>query len=224
MAFPLAAAFPWLIGAGKGALGLAAKGGAAKLAGAAAGAGVRAAAGSKLAAALTAAKGLGTAGGVRGAAVGGTRMAGRALGGLWKHSGTTNIERTLRLGPDLVFGGMAAANTPGDFGDKLIAGGTQAIGSIGLGLGASKLPGVRGTQLEGLADMSGSIAGDFGGMYLGDALLRAKGGGTTPWEKMQMEGNEQMRRELEQQVMAQYGVAGYRPHELLNHDGMNGIS
>ena len=224
MAFMLGAAVPWLIGAGKGALGLAAKGGAAKLAGAAAGAGARAAAGSKLASAIAAAKGLGTAGGAKGAVAGGTRMAGNALGNLWKMSGTTNVERTLRLGPDLVFGGMAAAQTPGDFGDKLIAGSTQAIGSIGLGLGASKLPGIRGTQLEGLADMTGSIAGDFGGMYMGDALLRAKGGGTTPWEKMQMEGNEQMRQEMERQIMAQYGIAGYRPHQVFNPDGLNGMS
>jgi hypothetical protein len=75
-----------------------------------------------------------------------------------------------------------------------------------------------------MADMTGSIAGDFGGMYVGDAMLRAKGGGTTPWEKMQIEGNEQMRRELEQQIMAQYGVAGYRPHQLFNHDGLDGVS
>jgi hypothetical protein len=74
-----------------------------------------------------------------------------------------------------------------------------------------------------MADMMGSIGGDFAGMYTGDALLRAKGGGTTPWEKVQMEGNEQMRRELEQQIMAQYGVAGYRPHTIFNPDGMDGI-
>jgi hypothetical protein len=210
MAFPALAAIPAL---------LAKLGAAAKVTGAAVG--TKAALGAKAAAVgAGAVKGAG----IRGAIGSGGRMAGQALSGLWKHSGTTNIERTLRLGPDLVFGGMAAANTPGDFGDKLIAGGTQAIGSIGLGLGASKLPGVRGTQLEGLADMTGSIAGDFGGMYLGDALLRAKGGGTTPWEKVQMEGNEQMRRELEQQIMAQYGIAGYRPHQLFNHDGLNGVT
>jgi hypothetical protein len=149
-------------------------------------------------------------------------MAGQALGGIWKHSGATNVERVMRLGPDMVFGGMAAANTPGDFGDKLIAGGTQAIGSIGLGLGASKIPGIRGTALEGMADMTGSIAGDFGGMYVGDAMLRAKGGGTTPWEKVQMEGNEQMRAELEQQILRQYGLAGHRPHDLFMED--NGLA
>ena len=64
--------------------------------------------------------------------------------------------------------------------------------------------------------MMGSIGGDFAGMYTGDALLRAKGGGTTPWEKVQMEGNEQMRQELEQQIMAQYGIAGYRPHSMFS--------
>lgn len=216
MAFPLAALIPWAVGAGKGALGLAAKGGAAKLAGAAAGAGARAAVGTKLGAALAAAKGLGTASGAKSAAVGGTRMAGNALGKLWQMSGNTNVERVMRLGPDALFGTMAAVNTPGDLMDKAIAGGTQAIGSVGLGLAASKIPGIRGTNMEGMADMMGSIGGDFAGMYTGDALLRAKGGGTTPWEKVQMEGNEQMRQELEQQIMAQYGIAGYRPHSMFS--------
>ena len=203
MAFPALAAIPALLAK----LGVAGKAAAT-------------AAGTKTALAAGAAKGLG----VRGALGGGTRMAGNALGNLWKMSGSNTLERTLRLGPDIGFGVMAGAQTPGDFGDKLIAGGSQAVGSIGLGLGASKLPGVRGTQLEGLADMTGSIAGDFGGMYMGDALLRAKGGGTTPWEKVQMEGNEQMRQEMERQIMAQYGIAGYRPHQAFNHDGLEGIS
>lgn len=194
---------------------------AAKTAGAVIGSKVALGAGAKAAAAgAGAAKGVG----VKSALAGGTRMAGSALSKLWKMSGSNTLERTLRLGPDIGFGVMAGAQTPGDFGDKLIAGGSQAVGSIGLGLGASKLPGVRGTQLEGLADMTGSIAGDFAGMYTGDALLRAKGGGTTPWEKMQMEGNEQMRREMEQQIMAQYGLAGHRPHQLFNHDGLDGIT
>ena len=156
----------------------------------------------------------------------GRRMAGQALGGvgkagkfIWNQSGNSNIERSMRLGPDALFGGMAALQTPGDLGDKLIAGTTQAAGSIGGGLAMSKMPGIRGTAMEGLADMGGSIAGDFVGMYGGDALLRAKGGGMSPWEKMQMEGNEQMRQEMEQQIMAQYGIAGYRPHQLLSEEG-----
>ena len=68
--------------------------------------------------------------------------------------------------------------------------------------------------MEGIADMAGSVAGDYAGMYGGDALLRAKGGGTTPWEKVQQEGNEQMRAEMERELLAQYGLAGYRPHDL----------
>ncbi len=211
----IGAAVPWLIGAGKGALGLAVKGGGAKLAGAAAGVGAKAAASTKLASAVAAAKGLGTFGGAKSAAVGGTRMAGNALGKIWQMSGSNTGERLMRLGPDALFGTMAAVNTPGDIGDKLIAGGTQAIGSVGLGLAGSKLPGIRGTAMEGPMDMVGSIAGDFAGMYTGDALLRAKGGGNTPWEKVQMEGNEQMREELERQILAQYGLAGYRPTDLL---------
>ena len=203
MAFPALAAIPALLAK----LGVAGKAAAT-------------AAGTKTALAAGAAKGLG----VRGALGGGTRMAGNALGNLWKMSGSNTGERLMRLGPDALFGTMAAVNTPGDFVDKAIAGGTQAIGSVGLGLAASKLPGIRGTAMEGPMDMIGSIGGDFAGMYTGDALLRAKGGGTTPWEKVQMEGNEQMRAELEQQIFRQYGLAGHRPHELFNTDGLNGAT
>lgn len=229
MAFPLVAIAPWAIGAAKGALGLGAKAGAGQLAGAAAGTAARGAVGSKLGAAVAAAKGLGAgAAGAGGKTTlgGAARFAGTKLADagkfIWNQSGNTTGERLMRLGPDAFFGGLAAVNTPGDLGDKLIAGSTQAIGSIGLGLGASKIPGIKGTAMEGMADMAGSIAGDFGGMYMGDALLRAKGGGSTPWEKVQMEGNEQMRQELEQQMMAQYGLAGYRPHDAFMSD--NGLA
>ena len=38
-----------------------------------------------------------------------------------------------RLAPDIFFGGLATATTPGDLGDRLIAGGTQFLGG-GLGV------------------------------------------------------------------------------------------
>ena len=40
----------------------------------------------------------------------------------------TLMDYASRFGFDLLFGGLAAAQTPGDLGDKLIAGGTQTLG------------------------------------------------------------------------------------------------
>ena len=41
-----------------------------------------------------------------------------------------------RLAPDAIFGGMAAMQTPGDLGDKLIAGTSTAVGGAVGGIGA----------------------------------------------------------------------------------------
>ena len=65
------------------------------------------------------------------------RKAGEALGlgGRLKAAITGDPTKKIDLadlagtfGFDLLFGGLAAAQTPGDIGDKLIAGGAQAIG------------------------------------------------------------------------------------------------
>ena len=74
-----------------------------------------------------------------------TRMAGTKLanaaagtpafsGGVGKalFGDMTKSQIGMRLAPDLMFGGLAGVMTPGDLGDKLIAGSTQAIGG-GLG-------------------------------------------------------------------------------------------
>jgi hypothetical protein len=59
--------------------------------------------------------------------------------------------------------------------------------------------------------MGGSYAGDFGGMMIGDNAQRIKdkmmgGEGLTPWERMGAEQQAQFAQELEQQIMAQYGI------------------
>ena len=57
------------------------------------------------------------------------RAAGAALGlgkSLFKGMGPADI--ALRLGPDAMFGVMEGAMTPGDLGDKIIAGSGSAIG------------------------------------------------------------------------------------------------
>ena len=147
------------------------------------------------------------------------RMAGPALSKLG--NGTRNLlfgnmgkgEIAQRLAFDAVFGGMAAVQTPGDIGDKLIAGGATFAGGGLTGLAAGGLarrtPGLR--KLEGAADMVGSFGGDYLGMMAGDQLQRGKdrimgGEGLTPWERMSAEQQAQFAQQLEQQIMAQYGI------------------
>ena len=79
------------------------------------------------------------------------------------------------FGFDILFGGLAAAQTPGDIGDKLIAGGSQAIGG---GLGGVGLTAAIGPQRLGkyrfLTDMAGSVGGDMAGFAIGENLMRGK--------------------------------------------------
>ena len=119
----------------------------------------------------------------------------------------------MRLAPDLMFGGLAGVMTPGDLGDKLIAGSTQAIGGglggVALGRGAAKLG--MGENAAFLADMAGSIGGDFGGMAVGDTLMRGKdrlagGQGQTPYERMSAEQQAQLEEQIRNQALAGAGL------------------
>ena len=71
-----------------------------------------------------------------------------------------------RLAPDAIFGGVAALQTPGDLGDKLIAGSASALGGgmggLALSRGAARMGLGEGAQIA--ADFGGSILGDMGGM------------------------------------------------------------
>jgi len=118
----------------------------------------------------------------------------------------SGLEALALYGPDALNTVAIAANTPGDMGDKLIAGistgGSMALG----GYGARKL-------LKGRGGFGGALVGDFLGGEFGyhtgnaasEALLRLKGGGTTPYDKLDAD----YRRQLEQQILAQHGLAGY---------------
>ena len=188
----------------------------------------------KLGTALGALKGFGaTAAAKMGATAiakkGGMRMAGDALKNsgkfLLNNMGANKSEVAFRLGPDLAFGGLTALTTPGDLGDKIIAGGTQAAGGILGGVGAGGLAKNMGVGQSGqlLADMAGSFAGDYVGMYTGDALMRAKGGGMTPYERLAAEGDMQRQREIEERLMQVYGLAGHRPLDpFLAENGLGG--
>ena len=145
------------------------------------------------------------------------RFAGQALKGAGKFIGS-NLGRdagevALRVVPDIGFGVLAAAQTPGDLGDKLIAGGTQAAGGILGGVGAAgavrKMGG--GESIQNLADMAGSVAGDFAGMAVGDNLSRGKdllmgGKGQTAWERMGEKEQAAYAAQLEQDILSQYGL------------------
>ena len=151
------------------------------------------------------------------------RFAGKALLGggrfLLNNMGNTPVEKLLRLGPDVGFGILAGVQTPGDIGDKLIAGGTQAAGGIlgGIGTAGGIRAATRGMNpglsnaLQTLGDMGGSVAGDFAGMAVGDQVMRGKdvlmgGSGQTAWERMGAEEQALFARQLEQQILAQYGI------------------
>ena len=114
------------------------------------------------------------------------------------------------FGLDILFGGLAAAQTPGDLGDKLIAGGTQAIGGGLGGVGLTALTGNTG-KYRLLTDTLGSVGGDFAGMAVGDNAMRLKdslggGKGQTPYERMGEEQQAELAKELRQQILTQYGL------------------
>lgn len=132
---------------------------------------------------------------------------------LINNMGSSPGEIALRVVPDLGFAGLAMAQTPGDMGDKLIAGASQAAGGILGGVGAAgAVRKMGGNQaIQNLADMAGSVAGDFGGMAIGDNVSRGKdllmgGKGQTAWERMGESEQSAYAKDLEQQILAQYGL------------------
>jgi hypothetical protein len=151
-------------------------------------------------------------------AMGGVKkFAGNALANYMGPGGVTAGNIAANFAPDAVFGVMQGAMTPGDLGDKIIAGGSTAIGGALGGVGAVSALGKFGQQGGGrmLAEFGGGMLGDMGGQMVGDQVLRAKGGGLTPWEKVQQEGDQEYRQQLEREVLAAYGIGGYNQTDLL---------
>ena len=105
-----------------------------------------------------------------------------------------------RLSGDILFGGIEAAMTPGDIGDKAIAGIGSAVGGGLGGLALSKLAGSN-NNLGFMLDMAGSIGGDMAGRMGAEQIQRGKdklsgGKGQTPYEKL----GEKDREALEQMI------------------------
>ena len=118
----------------------------------------------------------------------------------------SNQDKAMMVAPDLLFGGMAAAMTPGDLGDKAIAGIGSAAGGIagGIGLrgviGPSSNLGILGTE------MVGGMVGDQIGMGVADNIIRAKNGGMTPLEQQMSQGDEAYRQQIIDEFLAQNGL------------------
>ena len=118
-------------------------------------------------------------------------------------------ELALRLGQDALGGAMAAAYTPGDLGDKLIAGTSATLGGAVGGLALGKLGG-QGLVGTGL-DMAGSIGGDLLASRLGEEVMKGKSymqgeGYRTPYQKLGDEQQEALAAAIQQDIMRQYGM------------------
>ena len=114
-----------------------------------------------------------------------------------------------RLAPDAAFGVMGGVMTPGDLGDKVIAGSTQFLGGGLTGIAAGRIargPLQMSQRAADMADMVGSVGGDFLGMAVGDQILKVKGGGMTPMEQQMMEQDALYRAQLEQEFLQKYGI------------------
>ena len=147
------------------------------------------------------------------------RVAGAALGvGKNLFKGMSKADIAMRLAPDAMFGVLEGAMTPGDLGDKLIAGGGAAIGGGIGGLALGKLGGP--TALGTVLDMGGSIGGDMVGRMASDQILRGKdkvsgGKGLTPYEKMSEEQQQQMAQATRTQVLAELGLLPSSTQQML---------
>jgi len=146
------------------------------------------------------------------------------------NAGSTAAERAFRIIPDAGFGLLAATQTGGDWVDGALAGVAQAgggiLGGIGTVGGLRMIPKLKNAHnVLNLADMAGSVAGDFAGMAVGDSLMRGKdilmgGRGLTPYERLSEQDREQFAQAIQRQMLAQYGaIPGTREQYSVFDDG-----
>lgn len=158
------------------------------------------------------------------------RMAGKALEALkWLFKGDDAGQIALRVVPDVGFGVLEGAMTPGDLGDKIVAGSSTALGSLAGGIGLGKLGG-NNVVARQLLDIGGSVGGDFAGRFVGDHIQRGKdsvmgGKGQTAYERLSEQQFEQMKKEASRQVLAELGLLpqGYQSALVDTYTGM-GVS
>ena len=120
----------------------------------------------------------------------------------------------MRLAPDIMFGGLEAAMTPGDFVDKGFAGVGSALGGSLGGLALGKLGG-RNQALATVLDMAGSIGGDMAGREGAAIAQRGKdlvmgGKGQTAYERLSTQDREALEKMIREdqtgQVLAELGL------------------
>jgi len=168
-----------------------------------------------LARAIAAAKGL-KAGAAVSKAVGGARFAGtklaEKLGPNFAKAFPKEINGVPLRGrgivgsvlPDIGFGVMSGMQQPGDLGDKMIAGGTDMILGAGLTGGLRGLLGARpGSALSNTIEMAGGYGSGMASYPLSEQLLRIKGGGQSPYDKLQTEQYAEMEQQIKDDLYAQ---------------------
>ena len=148
------------------------------------------------------------------------KLAGQALNALKSlFAGQSNAEIALRLAPDIGFGVLEGVLTPGDIGDKLIAGTSSGLGGASGGLLLGKLGG-KNPMLTQALDMAGSIGGDFAGRAGGDLLMRGKdklmgGKGQSPYERMSEQQQELFAEDVRAQLLSELGLLPTRTQQYL---------
>ncbi len=130
-----------------------------------------------------------------------------------------------RLVPDAIFGGVAALQTPGDIGDKLVAGSASALGGGLGGLALGRATERFGAGVSLAADFGGSILGDMGGMAVGDAVMRGKdslmgGAGQTPYERMSAQQQADFAEQIRQQTLAGAGLVPGVRDQFMYENGL----
>jgi len=139
------------------------------------------------------------------------RMAGKALEALkWLFKGDDAGQIALRVIPDVGFGVLEGALTPGDLGDKIVAGAGTALGGVTGGAALGKLGG-NSMAARQLLDLAGSVGGDFAGRYVAEGVQRGKdkvmgGKGQTAYERMSEEQFNVMKEEAARQALAELGL------------------
>ena len=165
-------------------------------------------------------KSIGSAGAKKAAGNGFRRFAGKALKDYMGPGGVTPTNLAVNFGLDAGFGVLQGINTPGDLGDKIIAGTTTGIGGALGGIGAVSALGrhKNNPALRMLGEFGGGYAGDMAGQAVGDTAMRLKGGGTTPYEKLAASQDQEYRQAVEREILASLGLGGYQPSDLINRD------
>jgi len=115
--------------------------------------------------------------------------------------------------PDVGFGVMSGMMQPGDLGDKLIAGGTDMVLGAGMTGGLRGVLGARpGTALSNTIEMGGGMASGLVSYPAAEQLLRIKGGGQSPYDKLQTEQYAAMEQQIKDDLYAQMMAGNRTPY------------